>query len=340
MATIKDVAARAGVSVSLVSHYLNGRKGVGPESRRRIEEAIDALHYRPNELARSLVRQRTNTIGVMVSHLSNPFLFGLLDGIESGAADYNIVYCSASIETQKRKRYFEFFLHGRADALIVYGSGTADEELIHDLTRSGFPVVLIESKLPDSAAGRVLIDSFAAGKEATEYLLSLGHRELLFISGMERIAAVRDRRVGFETACAAAEGVHPHILKPEYADEGLISRQMLFEGAYRAMQQYLEENPAPHAIFSSGDILAYGAVQALREKGLRVPEDVSIIGFDDEPGYEFGMAFPRLTTMRQPLNLIGQLAVKAAIAQIGGEKPRETVVSTELIDRGTCIRRM
>lgn len=340
MATIKDVAARAGVSVSLVSHYLNGRKGVGPESRRRIEEAIEALHYRPNELARSLVRQRTNTIGVMVSHLSNPFLFGLFDGIESGAADYNIVYCSASIEAQKRKRYFEFFLHGRADALIVYGSGTADEELVHDLTRSGFPVVLIESKLPDNAAGRILIDSFAAGKEATEYLLSLGHRELLFISGMEQITAVKDRRMGFETACAAAEGVRPHILRPEYPDKGQVSRQMLFEEAYHAMQRYLKENPPPHAIFSSGDILAYGAVQALRENGLRVPEDVSVVGFDDEPGYEFGMTFPRLTTMRQPLSLIGQLAVKAAIAQIGGEQPRETVVSTELIDRGTCIQRM
>ena len=185
-----------------------------------------------------------------------------------------------------------------------------------------------------------MIDSFAAGKEATEYLLSLGHRELLFISGMEQISAVRDRRMGFETACAAAEGVRPHILRPEYPDKGQVSRQMLFEGAYHAMQRYLRENTAPHAIFSSGDILAYGAVQALRENGLRVPEDVSVIGFDDEPGYEFGMAFPRLTTMRQPLSLIGQLAVKAAIAQIGGEQPRETVVSTELIDRGTCIQRM
>lgn len=337
MATIKDVAARAGVSVSLVSHYLNGRKGVGPESRKRIEEAIEVLRYRPNELARSLVRQRTNTIGVVVSHLSNPFLFDLFDGIEAGAQNYNIIYCSASADPDKRRRYFEFYLHGRADALMIYGSGTKDDALVKGLTGSGFPVVLIENDLPDDAAGKILVDNLSAGREAAGYLLSLGHRNLLFLSGMEQIAAVRDRRMGFEIACQEAS-VQPRVLVPCFEGDE-ISRQELFAGAYRTMRDYLERNAAPHAVFSSSDILAYGAVQAIREKGLRVPEDVSVIGFDDEPGFEFGVAFPRLTTMRQPLKTVGMLAVQAAIAQIGGEKPQRTVVQTEFIDRGTCIKR-
>lgn len=341
MATIKDVAARAGVSVSLVSHYLNGRKGVGPESRRRIEEAIEALHYRPNELARSLVRQRTNTIGVVVSHLSNPFLFDLFDGIEQGAKDYNIVYCSASADVHKRRRYFDFFLHGRADALIVYGSGTADKELVEELTRAKFPVVLVEHDLPNEAAGRILIDNFTAGREATDYLIALGHRNLLFLGGMEQIDAVRNRREGFEAACHAAldKGVQPIVLNPGYANGGVVSRRTLFDSAYRAMRDYLYQHDVPDAIFSSGDILAYGAIQALQEKGIEIPKDVSVIGFDDESGFEFGVAFPRLTTMRQPLSEIGKLAVETAIAQIGGAKPAKIVVSTEMIDRGTCIKR-
>lgn len=362
IATIKDVAVEAEVSVSLVSHYLNGRSGVGPKSRERIEAAIRKLNYRPNEIARSLVLQKTDTIGVVVSSLCNPFMFDLLNGMEEAAETsnpdktYNVIYCSASGDPAKKQRYIKFFTNGRVDALLIYGSMQQDDELIENLSRTNFPFALIENDLPDVRADKVLIDNVEAGARATQYLYDLGHRRIAFFVGLTYLKITSDRQRGYELALRR-NGLpldESLILMPDYSeyvehtpgqeqnDISKITRQEYFQAAYLSMKRFLDEGrQPPDAIFCSSDIYAYGAIKALQEKGLSVPENVSIIGFDDEKSYEFGLVVPPITTMRQPLHRAGYLGVEALMHRI--EHPdastKQIMLNAELIERGSCRRK-
>lgn len=345
-----------------MSHYLNGRTGVGPKSRERIEAAIRKLNYRPNEIARSLVLQKTDTIGIVVSSLCNPFMFDLLNGMEEAAetsnpdSQYNVIYCSASGDPVKKQRYIKFFTNGRVDALLIYGSMQQDDELIENLSRTNFPFALIENDLPDVRADKVLIDNVQAGVRATQYLYDLGHRRIAFFVGLPYLKITNDRRRGYELALRR-NGLpldESLILTPDYSEFtgssigeehneiARITRQEYFQSAYLAMKRFLEEgHKPPEAIFCSSDIYAFGAIKALNEKGFAVPEDVSIIGFDDEKSYEFGLSIPQITTMRQPLHQAGYLGIELLIQRIKnpGSDVRQIMLNAELIERGSCRRK-
>ena len=355
MATLKDVAAEAGVSISLVSHYLNDRPGVGAKSRERIEAAIEKLSYRPNGIARSLVRQKTDTIGVVVSNLCNPFIFDLLNGMDEAAEEkkYNVIYCSAGGSLEKKQRYMHLFADGRVDAMLIYGAFMEDDQLIRRLTKTHFPFALVENDLPDAGADQILIDNFDAGYRATKHLIELGHRRVAYMAGHPHLKVALERFRGYRKALEESGIPYTDQLSIQLdifsessqteiencsANFPSVSRQEYFEAAYRSMGHYLQENPLPDALFCSGDILAFGAIKALSERGIHVPEHVSIIGFDDEKSLEFGLDIPQITTMRQPLHQAGYLGVTNLIRRI--EHPdtpvTQTVLRAELVERGSC----
>lgn len=343
MATIKDVAARAEVSITLVSRYLNGVKGVGNASAARIQAAIDELGYRPNELARSLVLQKTNTIGVVVDTLSSTFMFPLFEGLESGALEfnpdnrYNIIYCSANGREEQKRRHIRFLTQGRVDGLLIYGSCVEDDRLIASLAESRFPFALIENDPPGIDVNKIVIDNAGGAREAVQWLVRKGCRRIFHMSGNDALKITCDRRFGY---CAAMEeaGLEPVVIWPEgfrqTQKEVVLTKQRLFEAGYQEMKKLLEAGDLPDGIFFASDVLAFGAVQALNEAGKSVPEDLQVVGFDDENPWEFNSRLSRIPTLRQPLHQAGYLGMKSLIQSLAHPQDPKTriVLKTELIE--------
>lgn len=350
LATIKDVAAYAGVSKTLVSRYINGQGGVGPESSVRIAEAIEKLNYRPNILARSLVQRRTYCIGVTVDDLSSTFIVPLIAGFENGVShavvphEYTIIYTNSCGDYEKKKRQLNFLTQGHVDGLIVYGSSIPEDNLTRQLAASEFPLVLIENDLLDLNVNKVLIDNVAGAFAATEHLIKLGHRKIAHFGGDINMRITSDRMNGFMRAMQkygiyieSDWMVFPAITEKDNWHRSGTARSIFYERGYTSMKHLIHANRVPGAVFFATDIAAYGAICALNEAGLRVPEDVSVIGFDDESTAATLYDAKPITTMRQPLQEAGDIATRLMIQTL--ENPRTNPVSkrlyTQFIDRKT-----
>jgi LacI family transcriptional regulator len=351
MATIKDVARRAGLSKTLVSRYLNGVRGVSPESRERIRAAIDELNYRPSGIARSLASQKTHTIGVVVDDLRSPFLFELIAGLERGAEEfdreekYNVVFCNSNGDIQRKQRHINFLTQGRVDGVIIYGSFVRDDPLIGRLAADGFPFLLIENDLADVDASRIVFDNLGGARRAVEHLIGLGHREIVHIGGSPELGITRDRLQGYLSALQA-HGLPVRdelILFPDFlnAPDESPGQKLYFDRGYETMKKLLAGGPPPGAIFFATDLLAFGAIKALGEAGLRVPQDVSLVGFDDENPAFFDFVAPRITTVRVPLAEAGYRGIQTLLAGIERPgQPRERIVlETGLVLRDSTQRK-
>lgn len=286
--------------------------------------------------------------------MRNPFYFELIGGITAAADEngsehqYNIIYCGGDGSLEKKQRHISFLTHGRVDGLLIYGSLVRDDSLIQILAQTHFPFALIENNLNTINVDKILIDNTGAGFRATEHLIQLGHSKIAYLSSPFHIKAVDDRQTGYEQALHQyAIPVDPSmIIVPDFScffdkENKLKSapeRKDFFEITYQCMKKKLSEGFRPDAIFSSGDIMAYGAIKAILEAGLSVPDDISIIGFDDETSYEFGMIYPPITTMQQPLYQAGYLGIKNLIYSIEhpDEEHQTTVLNPELIIRNSC----
>lgn len=351
MATIKDVAEKAGVSKTLVSRYLNNQRGVSPASREKITGAIKALNYRPNGLARSLVLQKTQTIGIVLDNLGSPFVSRLISGFERGAEDYdrenkyNILFCSANGDFKKKQSHIRFLTQGRVDGIIIYGSLISDDTIIEELARSTFPFLLIENDTADIDANKVVIDNTEGAYRATEYLIKAGFRKIAHMAGNMNLKITLDRMNGYIRALQdhnipfdPAMIIYPEFpaKSGEYAHSG--SDRTYFDVGYAEMKKLIALKRIPEAIFFATDISAFGAIKALKEAGLSVPEDVSVIGFDDERPCDYECGFKPIATMRQPLEEAGYLGIKTLIKNIHAiAGPMERIVlKTELIIRDSC----
>jgi DNA-binding LacI/PurR family transcriptional regulator len=333
--TSADVAARAGVSRTTVSFVLNGKTdaGIPSETWRRVEEAATELGYYPHGAARALAGGASHTIGLVLRQSANQvaadaLLATTLWGIASEArlSGYRVLVEPLAPDVG---HYSDLLRSARVDGLIVSGPRTDDEELA-ELVDDGFPIIL-QGYLPDVDAPSVDVDNRAGARIAVDHLISLGHRRIGCITNAPlAYTAAADRAAGYRDALEAA-GIDA---APELVIEGGFDAA----SGYAAIAQLLRNPPRVTAVFIASDIVAFGALRGLREAGLRVPADVSVVGFDDIPlARHFD---PPLTTIRLPAHGLGAAAGRALIDRLAGRPTsRRTLLPTELIVRdstATC----
>ena len=309
-ATINDVAARAGVGVGTVSRVLNGRSNVRPVTRAKVLDAIEALKYRPSSVARNLSLRRTHVIGVVVPFFTSPSAVERVRGVASVLASSPYDLMLFDIESADRREHaFELFDRGdRSDGLLLMSIVPPEDE-VERLRSVKLPCVLVDA--PHPAFPSVVIDDVRGGELATRHLIELGHERIAFMGDKPRdpyrFTSSRDRTHGYERALAAA-GIEPPA---EYLREGTQVDHM----ARSIAIDLLRLPHRPTAIFAASDQQALGVLEAARILGIRVPEDLSVVGFDDVEV----ASYVGLTTVRQPLFESGRRGAELLLQLVGGE---------------------
>jgi LacI family transcriptional regulator len=311
VATIKEIAKRAKVSAATVSHVVNNTRYVSDEVRARVEAAVAALGYVPNAVARSLRMRGTQTLGMMVPDIGNVFFAELVRAVEDECyrQGYSLVLCNSDDDPAKQATYLRTLMSKRVDGLVLIAAG-ADAELCRLLATTWLPLVVVDREIEGVTADLVEVDHEHGGYLAGRYLLDLGHRDIAVIAGPSDIAVSRQRIYGFERALRETRAPR----RTEY----LVHASFTTQGGYEAAKRLLALPRPPTAIFACNDLLALGAIHAAREARRKVPEDLSVVGFDDIALAAF--VSPRLTTVRQPKTRIGELAAQLLIARINGKR--------------------
>ncbi|MGG3837142.1 LacI family DNA-binding transcriptional regulator [Paenibacillus thiaminolyticus] len=305
---IKDVARKAGVSVTTVSRVLNNEKYVTDELKQKVLAAIEELDYSPNHIARSLVRQKTNLIGVIVPDLASSFYSTILSSVEEEASEngYNLLVCNIIEDIDKELKYLNVFQEMRVEGIIIMHE-KINNEIKQFLDKSNIPVIFSSVKPVNRKFHSVIIDDYEAAYEATEYLISLGHTRIGFIGGdMRDITSGQNRYAAYRNALATYEIpiVYEYIKFGDYK----------LQSGYALMEELLQCDPMPTAVFAVSDDMALGAMNCISDHQLKVPENISIIGFDGSPFTE--IIRPRLTSMEQPIQRMGTESVKALLRLI------------------------
>lgn len=315
--TLKDVASEAGVSTATVARVLHGRGFVSPSSRKRVEEAIESTGYRINILAQSLRRQRTRTIGHLLTSISpNPFFAGVELGVENEAIKhgYSVLIWNVFEDAKREALGVETFVQRQVDALIF--TTPIEDKNVQTAIAANIPVVQVErpTQVPSH---RVLVDNYTGAVSAVEHLIELGHQRIGYIGGDPRSyrtnLSVDEQRLSGYRDTLVKHGIVP---SEDWYDSG---KYYSLEDGFRIMTEFLDRGEVT-AVITACDILAAGALQAVYERGLRVPKDISIVGFDDT--YASYLA-PPLTTVQQPMFEIGQMAARIAIEALDGDPAGE-----------------
>lgn len=326
--TIVDIARETGVSYSTVSRVLSGFEFVRDKTRQRVLEAAQRLGYVANAGARSLAGGRANIIGLLVPGLDNGYIGEIARGIdeELSRVNYDLMLYTTHRQRGKEAMHVRAIANGLTDGLILVVPLVTD--YLQELQARDFPYVLVDQSDPSSQSNVVDATNWQGAYEATEYLIQLGHRRIGIITGMLQIASARERLEGYKAALAE----NAIDFDPELVVQGDFWQPT----GHQAASVLLDLDHPPTAIFASNDLSAFGAMQAIRERGLRIPEDVSIIGFDDVP--QASLVHPRLTTVRQPLDEMGRTAVRLLLEQIENpsQPARRVTLSTQLIVRDSC----
>jgi len=309
--TMRQIAARARVSVGTVSHVINNSAGVRQEVRKRVLDAIERLGYQPSLLARGLRRNQTTILGMIIPDISNPFFPLVVRGVEDIAYQnsYRLMLCNTDNDAQKEQVYFDELRAYRMAGLIVIPS--ADSRLVPMAAASGgeIPVICLD-RCPEGWKGdTVTVDNAEGAYQAARYLLELGHRRIATIAGQLHVTSGVERLKGFKRALREA-GVS---IAQEYIQEGRFDRL----SGYEKGLMLLQFSPRPTAIVAANDLVALGVLAALREMGLRCPEDVSLVGFDDQEIASF--TNPALTTVAQPAYQMGARAAALLFERLRGE---------------------
>jgi LacI family transcriptional regulator len=332
VSSISDVAKTAGVSTTLVSRALNGRSGVSVSSRKKILAAMKKLNYTPNAIARSLVLKKTRIIGVILDNLCEPYFFDLIRGIEQAIADseYDVIFCSARDNSSVKARYINFFSQGRADGFIFYGSAISDAALIDSLEQRNFPLVVVEHDLGDKNVNNIYVDNRFGSRTAVNYLVERGCKHICHVTGDMRIQASIHRKEGFIEAMAA----HRLPLK----DEDIIPGDFSVQAGYQIMASYLvRSKKLPDAFYFGADNTAFGGMMALEDQGIRIPDDVMIVGFDNDSMLVPKRMLKPLTTLAQPLFQMGLDSVRILLDDLEhrGKEKKRICYYPELIIRET-----
>ena len=326
--TLAMVAEAAGVSPSTVSRILTGNARVSDDKRKSVEEAIARLHYQPNVLARGLAQGRTLSIGVLTQDINSPFYGEALRGIEDALAGTGIVplFVSGHWNVQDEAERMAHLLSRRVDGIVVLTGRLTDEQIREYAKR--VPIVVTGRHLKGHHIASMRVDDFKGAYRATRHLIELGHRRIAHIAGPQDHADSVERLRGYRRALEEA-GVAFEPKLVAYADFHEPSGVL-------AINQLLEARQSFSAVFASNDQTAYGARLALYQHNIRVPEDVSLIGFDDLPGSRY--VIPPLSTIHQPVYELGQAAARVLLKLIEGGKSRATLPEPQLVARESTQR--
>jgi LacI family transcriptional regulator len=330
MTNIRDVAKLAGVAPITVSRVVNSADGVTAETRQRVQQAIDHLHYVPNSLARSLRSRQSHTIALLVSDIANPFWTTAARGVEDTAAenDYRTILCNTDENPDKEANYLSLLVERRVDGVIV-APATREKKRLALLKQQQVPCVLIDRRVDGFKADRVYGDSRTGARLLVDHLIGLGHRRIALINGPSTISSAQDRAAGYR------ESLEQHDIAVE--DDLLFQGDFKQESGYRLTRQALAGDPPPTAIFAANNFIALGVLQALYESGRRVPEDVALVCIDDVP---FLSAIdPFLTVAAQPAYEMGEWAARLLIERLTTQRTartREVVLAPQLIIRRSC----
>ncbi|APC09767.1 ribose operon transcriptional repressor RbsR [Providencia rettgeri] len=327
MATMKDVARLAGVSTSTVSHVINQNRYVSESITLRVKNAIEELNYAPSALARSLKMNRTNTIGMLLTTSNNPFYAEVVRGVERSCYErgYSLILCNTEGDLQRMNHSLETLLQKRVDGLLIMCTEVQGPSKDVFTRYPSVPTVMMDWSPFDSVGDVIQDNSFLGGEIATRYLIDSGFTRIACIAGPQDKSPARARYQGFIQAMEQA--------KIEVNEDYIIFSDFEFAGGFESMNKLLELSTPPQAIFAGNDAMAVGAYQAIFQKGIKVPDDISIIGYDDIDLSPY--MIPPLTTIHQPKDKLGKQAVDQLIYRMDNPEADASVLvlTPELIER-------
>jgi LacI family transcriptional regulator len=325
---MKDVAERAGISITTVSHVVNGTRFVSEKVRDRVTRVMEELGYQPNVLARGLRRGESSTIGLIVPDVTNPYFAEIARSVEDACAErgYGVILCNSDGRPERQEQAVDVLASNRVGGLVLVNVGMTRREasLFEGLA---IPMVMLDREIPGFPVDSIQIDNARGGRQATEHLLGLGHRRIACLAGSSRISPSGDRVDGYRQALEEAGlKVDPAlILSGDFTPES---------GHVCACELMERDLPMPTALFSCNDLMAFGAITAFAEKGLKVPDDISVVGFDD---IRLASYFnPTLSTVAQPRQEMGQMAVEILLDRMQKTcdfSGRHVLLETELRPR-------
>ena len=329
--TLKDVARRSGVSAMTVSRVINGGDRVSPQTRQRVEQAIAELGYVPSRVARGLIRQKTHTLALIVPDVANPFFTLIVRGAEDVArrADYRMILCDTRADLTIERDVIEEMIAHRVEGIAIAPVSDRSRSHLRRLKKYGVPFVLIDRTVPGLDCDVVVGDSAGGARRLLEHLIGLGHRRIGMIVESDEVSTARDRREGYEQALRAAGlPVDPTLVVRATVDP---------RGGFEGMRRLLELEEPPTAVFTVNNLVALGAIEAVRAHGLEVPDDIALVCFDD---IEYASRlYPFLTVMAQPAETIGALGTQLLLDRVEGrtrEDSRVVVLPAQFVVRRSC----
>jgi LacI family transcriptional regulator len=328
MTTIYDVARKANVSAMTVSRVINNTGRISDKTRLKVRQAMEELHYIPNFMARSLVVQETKILSLLITDITNPFFTTVARGAEDAAKEfgYRLMFGNSDEDLAKERDYVDMVLSTRVDGVLFAPAGDNSLPHLQKLAKHNVPTVIIDRIVPGAHCDTVLGDSRTGARLLTEHLISLGHRRIALINGPSQVSTARDRQAGFVEALAAG-GLTPNP-------------QLIAETGYKPIEprellsRWMALPERPTAVFAANNFLAIGIIRCLREMELKVPEDVSVVCFDDL-GLESAIN-PFLTVAAQPAYTFGNFGMQLLIERIRGTASpeyRNVILQPELIVR-------
>jgi LacI family transcriptional regulator len=328
-ATLKEVAKQAGVSTATVSNVLNATKYVSDEVKEQVNSVMKALNYQPNSIAKSLRIQKSRIIGLLIPEIDNPFYSSVVRGIENelAANNYNVLLCITDSSVEKEREYLEGLIGKRIDGLIVSSAGNTGDYFL-SLESAGVPIVFLNRCPPSMNCDVIMTNNTRGAYSATEHLITHGYRKIGIITGPPSISTGKDRITGFRRALEDYGIAELESL----VKEGLFD----YQSGYEKMKELMEQELKPEAVFISNNSMTLGGYKYLKEKGIRIPEEVAVIAFDDPEWAE--LVNPPLTSVRQQTYELGIQAAKLMTSSIKDQKTKRDIVymDTSLIIRQSC----
>ncbi|MCV9952373.1 LacI family DNA-binding transcriptional regulator [Paenibacillus sp. BT-177] len=326
MASIHEVAKQAGVSVATVSKVINNYSDVSSKTRNKVNKAIELLNYQPNVVARSLVKKRSWTVGMfLLDFFTNPFISELLDGLRKSLEDsgYDLLFLSPNLSNPDYT-FTKHCISRNVDGVVMFGVDRTNQNFL-DLLQAEMPTMMIDTDLLGPRTGYVTADNRRGAYLGVQHLVELGHKRIAFISGDLGCLVGQTRFSGYQ------EGLRSNDLP--YYDQYVEVEKYSIEGGYKAMKRLLQLPEAPSGVICSSDYMATGAIEAIREIGMRVPDHISVVGFDNTFYAELSM--PKLTTINQNITLMGMKAGEHLIRMI--ENP-DYSPPTEIVPANLIVR--
>ncbi|OPA75202.1 LacI family transcriptional regulator [Paenibacillus selenitireducens] len=331
MATIYDIAREAGVSIATVSKVMNQTGRISDKTRKHVLDIMKKSDYQPSVVASALTKKRTYTLGLLIPDLANPFFAEVARSIEDSAQllGYNLVISSTDNELSKEERYVNVLRQKRVDGIIL-ATGARSDSIVKQLLKQKLPIAVIAREMPSFVVDTVLVDDFLGGYLATSHLIELGHRRIAVIAEDLGVMSSRERVRGYKQALEES-GI-------AYEDRLVVVSPFHVQGGKETATELLRGPLKPTAIFACNDLLAIGVVQAVREQGMSVPQDVSVVGFDNT--LLATIIDPSLTTVAQPIQEMGRQIVQLITQEIDGSKPNKQrlVLLPELVIRNSTTK--